>query len=102
MNDNDTKILDPIKDVTWKFWLDTAKHNTNIFKQAFSNIPSDDIATLDAMEKTPQPVVNTNLHHLLRELSGHLVEFPQKFLHSMDLTPGMSDAERIADIDTFT
>lgn len=98
-------VKDPISDTNWKFWLNKAKENTEIYKKYFPQAPSDHIGTLSDIRSEDNGAIQQGRIPELDQRASHLILFPLEFLgnqNQKDLHPDFDAVEiKLADIDIF-
>ncbi|KAK0092201.1 hypothetical protein PV326_001951 [Microctonus aethiopoides] len=92
-------IDDPIKRSFYmEVWKKRSKYNTEIFEEVFHCVPSDvatNFTTLKSYQNA-EPLCQTDpviAQEMLKNIKGHLVDLPLKFLCEENLTPAASTVE---------
>ncbi|KAG0059790.1 hypothetical protein BGZ89_000117 [Linnemannia elongata] len=95
-------VMDPLHDSFYEgWWRPVAKTNTEIFREVFRCVPDDSVETWDeyrAFVPNPKKVLQGHVAmegatveqvtERLQRVTGHLVEFPTKFLSKENLMGG--------------
>ena len=89
LDPKDEILFDPLKDELWSLLMDTAKNNTEIYRDLFYCYPDDLMRTFDEVLKMKRPnkLDDIELNKLKDSynkekdnIKGHVVEFPLHFL----------------------
>ncbi|KAI9319321.1 hypothetical protein BX666DRAFT_1925043 [Dichotomocladium elegans] len=100
-SDEDNLVMDPLSEETIALLKDTARTNTEAFREVFHCVPDDNVTTWDQYKEfypdanaidichvhDPDMSVETIQDNLSR-VRGHLVEFPLDFLKDEELDSG--------------
>ncbi|KAK3839963.1 MAG: hypothetical protein J3R72DRAFT_369939, partial [Linnemannia gamsii] len=111
----DQVVMDPLDDAFYEgWWTRVAKTNTEIFREVFHCVPDNTIETWDqykAFVPNPKKVLNghvamegatvENVTAKLQKVTGHLVEFPTKFLCQENLLGGAVEST-VTPMEIFT
>ncbi|KAG0322786.1 hypothetical protein BGZ97_004099 [Linnemannia gamsii] len=111
----DQVVMDPLHDDFYeKWWTRVAKTNTEIFREVFHCVPDNNIETWDqykAFVPNPKKVLTghvamegatvENVTAKLQKVTGHLVEFPTKFLCQENLMGGAVEST-VTPMEIFT
>lgn len=95
-------VMDPLHDSFYEgWWKPVAKTNTEIFREVFRCVPDDTVETWDeyrAFVPNPKKVLQGHVAiegatveqvtERLQRVTGHLVEFPTRFLNKENLIGG--------------
>lgn len=95
-------VMDPLHDSFYKgWWRPVAKTNTEIFREVFRCVPDDSVQTWDeyrAFVPNPKKILQGHVAmegatveqvtERLQRVTGHLVEFPTRFLSKENLMGG--------------
>ncbi|CAO3621262.1 unnamed protein product [Cunninghamella echinulata] len=97
-SDEDLLVQDPLNPETLELWNNTAKENTEAFRQIFHCVPDDNVTNWEEYHSfypNPEKIEIGHVHDpdmpveiivdTLTKVKGHLVEFPLKFLEQIDL-----------------
>eukprot|EP01103_Thecamoeba_quadrilineata_P015386 TRINITY_DN4848_c0_g1_i2.p1 TRINITY_DN4848_c0_g1~~TRINITY_DN4848_c0_g1_i2.p1 ORF type:complete len:1104 (-),score=200.10 TRINITY_DN4848_c0_g1_i2:48-3359(-) len=76
-------ISDPVSKATWDEWKETSRRNTELFFAVFNNIPHDSFVELQMLRDRLS--LNPLNPQRLKDVRGHLVDFPIDFLKAMNL-----------------
>uniref|UniRef100_A0A8C4MG32 Phospholipase n=1 Tax=Equus asinus asinus TaxID=83772 RepID=A0A8C4MG32_EQUAS len=103
----DLDLRDPICDVFFQLWQDTAESNANIYEQIFRCLPSNATRSLRALREyvavEPLATVCPPLARSeLTQVQGHLVHFPLKFLEDESLLPPLGSKEGVMPLEVWT
>ncbi|XP_046532750.1 phospholipase D2 isoform X1 [Equus quagga] len=103
----DLDLRDPICDVFFQLWQDTAESNANIYEQIFRCLPSNATRSLRALREyvAVEPLATVCPPLALSELTqvqGHLVHFPLKFLEDESLLPPLGSKEGVMPLEVWT
>ncbi|KAG0234011.1 hypothetical protein BGW42_006992 [Actinomortierella wolfii] len=108
-------VMDPLHDDFYEhLWKATARTNTELFREVFHCVPDDSVETWDDYKKfVPDPkkvltghvampgaTVDT-VKQKLQGISGHLVEFPTRFLAKENLMGGVVEGA-VVPMEIFT
>ena len=104
---NYTLIEDPLNDDVWKLINETARNNTNIYRDLFQCYPDDTMLTFKDIP--PQKELNEKEKEILidkynqvnKKIKGHIVEFPYDFLKNQILDRSFFSAEMLVPIKNF-
>ncbi|KAJ9060903.1 hypothetical protein DSO57_1026038 [Entomophthora muscae] len=107
-------VKDPLGHDFIQYWNNVAGYNTRAFREVFRVVPDDTVANWDAYRAfipNPDQVVTghpdfrslrpSQIQRILRNVRGHLVEFPSKFLEQENFSASAFSAENIIPIDVF-
>ncbi|KAF9373787.1 hypothetical protein CPB97_000315 [Podila verticillata] len=111
----DDIVMDPLHESFYEgWWKRVARTNTEIFREVFHCVPDDKIQTWDdykAFVPDPKKVLTghvcmpgatvENVTERLQRVTGHLVEFPTKFLQSENLLGGVVE-NKVTPLEIFT
>ncbi|KAF9126269.1 hypothetical protein BGW39_006741 [Mortierella sp. 14UC] len=111
----DQVVMDPLDDAFYNgWWTRVAKTNTEIFREVFHCVPDNNIETWDqykAFVPNPKKVLTghvamegatvENVTAKLQRVTGHLVEFPTKFLCQENLM-GNAVESSVTPMEIFT
>lgn len=111
----DQVVMDPLHDDFYeKWWIRVAKTNTEIFREVFHCVPDNNIETWDqykAFVPNSKKVLTghvamegatvENVTAKLQKVTGHLVEFPTKFLCQENLMGGTVEST-VTPMEIFT
>ncbi|XP_064083697.1 phospholipase D1-like isoform X4 [Macrobrachium nipponense] len=101
-------ITDPVsEDLFMKTWSSTAAKNTKIFEEVFSCYPCDSAKTFEDVNRLRNSASMADLNpsealRKLKDVKGHLVEFPLRFLEYEVLKPGVGTKEYLLPMGTWT
>ncbi|XP_068212303.1 phospholipase D1 isoform X2 [Palaemon carinicauda] len=101
-------VIDPVSEEFFmKKWRNTAAKNTQIFEEVFSCYPSDSAKTFEDVNRLRSAVSMADINPAealkkLKDVKGHLVEFPLKFLEDEVLKPGVGSKEFLLPMETWT
>ena len=107
---NDTNyhlIEDMLNDDVWKLINDTAKKNTDIYRELFKCYPDDtmltfkDIPSYKELNDKEKEVLIDKYKEYKKEIKGHIVEFPYDFLKNQILERSFFSAEMLVPIKNF-
>ncbi|KAF9110098.1 hypothetical protein BGX27_006778 [Mortierella sp. AM989] len=113
--DDDQIVMDPLHDDFYEsYWKRVATQNTEIFREVFHCVPDQEIQTWDEYRKfvpNPKKVLTghvampgatvENVTEKLQGVTGHLVDFPTKFLCKENLLGGIVEGT-ITPMEIFT
>lgn len=94
-------VLQLLPSVWNDVWLKTARSNTSLFRQVFPLAPDDKIQTLEEMEM-PKIADVRLAQQILKDVRGHLIEFPLNFLAGTKLDPNVTGAQEIVSQNLFS
>ena len=111
----DKIVMDPLHDSFYEgWWRPVAKKNTEIFREVFRCVPDDTVETWDdyrAFVPNPKKVLQGHVAmegatleqvtERLQRVTGHLVEFPTRFLSKENLMGGAA-VEAVVPMEIFT
>ncbi|CAG8726519.1 14157_t:CDS:2, partial [Cetraspora pellucida] len=91
---DEKKLEDPVSDEFFAFWNGIAENNTKIFNDVFHCLPSDDVKTWDDYQSFVPDPKTIPLGHVydpdkiseLKNIKGHLVQFPYSFLEKEEVS----------------
>ena len=106
-NDNFNLLIDPLSDNVWKFINDTAKVNTETYREVFNCYPDDKFAYFKDIpnrkdyneQDLGKMIEKYNLNK--DKIKGHIVEFPLEFLSKEILERSFFSAEMFVHIKNF-
>lgn len=111
----DDIVMDPLHESFYEgWWKRVARTNTEIFREIFHCVPDDKIESWDdykAFVPDPKKVLTghvcmpgatvENVTERLQRVTGHLVEFPTKFLQKENLLGGVVE-NKVTPLEIFT
>ena len=109
LNDNDLILNDPINDNLWNFIKKRANNNTAIYREIFDCFPDNKFTTF--MELRNRKMVKNkededNLKQIyeskIKDVAGHIVEYPTKFLINENLNIDFFSKENLVPEKNFT
>ena len=87
IKDNDEILNDPVSDNLWNFIIDRAKNNTSIYREIFDCFPDNKFTTFSELKnrkiirnKEDEDKLKESYENKIKEVVGHIVEYPTKFL----------------------
>ena len=104
---NYTLIEDPLNDDVWKLINETAKNNTDIYRDLFQCYPDDtmltfkDIPPQKELNDKEKEVLIEKYNEINKNIKGHIVEFPYDFLKNQILERSFFSAEMLVPIKNF-
>ena len=104
---NYTLIEDMLNDDVWKLINDTAKKNTDIYRELFKCYPDDtmltfkDVPSYKELNDKEKEVLIDKYKVYKKEIKGHIVEFPYDFLKNQILERSFFSAEMLVPIKNF-
>ncbi|KAG0349343.1 hypothetical protein BG004_007527 [Podila humilis] len=111
----DSIVEDPLHDTFYEgWWKQVARQNTEIFREIFHCVPDDKVESWDDYKKfvpDPKKVLTghvampgatvENVTERLQRVTGHLVEFPTRFLQKENLLGGVVEGA-VVPMEIFT
>ena len=100
-------IEDPLNDDVWKLINETARVNTDIYRDLFKCYPDDtmltfkDIPSQKELNEKEKEVLIEKYNILSKNIKGHIVEFPYDFLKNQILERSFFSAEMLVPIKNF-
>ncbi|PRP80093.1 hypothetical protein PROFUN_12247 [Planoprotostelium fungivorum] len=82
-------IQDPIGPETMDYWRMISSANTEIYSNCFPTLPSNKISTLQQLSSAAEEPVTAERRDALRDVKGHLVDFPLEFLQHENMKPDL-------------
>ena len=109
INKHDARLNDPTSDELHKLILETARNNTDLYRQIFMCYP-DDYYTKFSMIPSKNPIQNKAQEYSLKknyeekknQIIGHIVEFPLHFLEEEQLGISFFSKENLVPERNFT
>ena len=109
INKNDTRLNDPINDELHKLLWETARNNTDLYRQIFMCYPDDYytkfsmIPNKNSMQNKAQEfALKKNYEEKKSQIIGHIVEFPLHFLEEEQLGISFFSKENLVPERNFT
>ena len=109
INDNDEILNDPINDALWNLIKQRAKNNAMIYRDIFDCFPDNKFTTF--LELRNRKIIKNkedeeNLKELyekhIKDVVGHIVEYPTKFLINENLNIDFFSKEKLVPEKNFT
>ena len=109
INKNDTRLNDPVNDELHKLLWETARNNTDLYRQIFMCYPDDYytkfsmIPNKNSMQNKAQEfALKKNYEEKKSQIIGHIVEFPLHFLEEEQLGISFFSKENLVPERNFT
>ncbi|KAL1779001.1 phospholipase D2 [Sigmodon hispidus] len=103
----DLDLRDPVCDDFFQLWQETAENNANVYEQIFRCLPSNATRSLRTLREyvAVEPLVKVSpslAQSELKNIQGHLVHFPLKFLEDESLLPPLGSKEGMIPLEVWT
>ncbi|KAK7063196.1 Phospholipase D, partial [Halocaridina rubra] len=102
------KVMDPVCDEFFtEKWCTIAATNTRTFEEVFSCYPCDSAKTFEDVNRLRNKssladIDPSEAHRRLKNIKGHLVQFPLEFLCDEMLKPGVGTKEYLLPMEMWT
>ena len=106
LGDLDVDLIDPLDEFFIQSWVETARKNTEAYREVFACYPDDEYATMEQIikktaQRPPPEELLRNYKEVFSNVHGLLVEFPLNFLVLEDLSPHFLDKENFLKTESF-